>query len=289
MKEVRDILGKEKIKRRPKGFAPHREKLHDIIFEADTPAGKAFDVVLLIMIFFSIIVLMLESIPEYYRDYKEVFFNIELILTLFFTIEYFLRIYSVYKPRYYITSFFGIIDLLSILPFYLALFIPSMQTLMIVRSLRLFRIFRIFKLDAFIDQGNFILSALKDSARKIILFSFTMFILILIFGSVIYLVEHNVNENFDSIPRSIYWAVVTITTVGYGDISPVTSVGQFIASFVMLTGYVIIAVPTGIVTANVMRQDKINRNHTQTCPYCLEEGHQDNAKYCYNCGHFFDE
>ncbi|MEZ4912262.1 MAG: ion transporter [Saprospiraceae bacterium] len=289
MKEVKDILGKGRIKRRPEGFAPHREKLHDIIFEADTKAGKAFDVVLLVMIFFSIIVLMLESIPAYETEYKALFFKIELGLTVFFTIEYLLRIYSVYKPRYYIISFFGIIDFLSILPFYLALFIPSLQTLMIVRSLRLLRIFRIFKLDAFIDQGNFILSALKESAKKIVLFSFTMLILIMIFGSIMYLVEHNVNENFDSIPRSIYWAVVTITTVGYGDISPVTAVGQFIASLVMLTGYVIIAVPTGIITANVMRQDTSNDNLTKTCPFCLVEGHESNANYCYKCGHDFKE
>lgn len=289
MRDVNDILGKEKLKTKPQNFSSFRERLHEVIFEANDFAGKAFDVVLILMIFLSIVVLMLESVPAYYAVYKDVFFYLEFAITVFFTIEYALRIYSVYSPKYYITSFFGIIDLLSTLPFYLAFFFPSFQTLMIVRSLRLLRIFRVFKLDAFIDQGNFIMAALKESSKKIMLFSFAMFILITIFGSIMYLVEHDVNENFDSIPRSVYWAVVTITTVGYGDISPVTAFGQFLASVVMLTGYVIIAVPTGIVTANVVQKQSNKKNLTESCPFCLKEGHEKGAKYCNACGHALNE
>lgn len=289
MRDVNDILGKEKLKTKPQNFSSFRERLHEVIFEANDFAGKAFDVVLILMIFLSIVVLMLESVPAYYAVYKDAFFYLEFAITVFFTIEYALRIYSVYSPKYYITSFFGIIDLLSTLPFYLAFFFPSFQTLMIVRSLRLLRIFRVFKLDAFIDQGNFIMAALKESSKKIMLFSFAMFILITIFGSIMYLVEHDVNENFDSIPRSVYWAVVTITTVGYGDISPVTAFGQFLASVVMLTGYVIIAVPTGIVTANVVQKQSNKKNLTESCPFCLKEGHEKGAKYCNACGHALNE
>lgn len=289
MRDVNDILGKEKLKTKPQNFSSFRERLHEVIFEANDFAGKAFDVVLILMIFLSIVVLMMESVPAYYAVYKDAFFYLEFAITVFFTIEYALRIYSVYSPKYYITSFFGIIDLLSTLPFYLAFFFPSFQTLMIVRSLRLLRIFRVFKLDAFIDQGNFIMAALKESSKKIMLFSFAMFILITIFGSIMYLVEHDVNENFDSIPRSVYWAVVTITTVGYGDISPVTAFGQFLASVVMLTGYVIIAVPTGIVTANVVQKQSNKKNLTESCPFCLKEGHEKGAKYCNACGHALNE
>ncbi|MCB0660482.1 MAG: ion transporter, partial [Saprospiraceae bacterium] len=184
MRDVNDILGKEKLKTKPQNFSSFRERLHEVIFEANDFAGKAFDVVLILMIFLSIVVLMLESVPAYYAVYKDAFFYLEFAITVFFTIEYALRIYSVYSPKYYITSFFGIIDLLSTLPFYLAFFFPSFQTLMIVRSLRLLRIFRVFKLDAFIDQGNFIMAALKESSKKIMLFSFAMFILITIFGSI---------------------------------------------------------------------------------------------------------
>jgi voltage-gated potassium channel len=284
MSSIKDIFNNTEIKRKPEGFARHREKIHEIIFEAETSSGKIFDIVLLIMIFSSIIVLMLETVPKYYASYKQLFYILEWVYTIFFTIEYLLRIYSVYRPVYYIKSFFGVIDLLSILPSYLTIFIPGMHSLMIVRGLRLLRVFRIFKLDSFTEQGNIILSALIESRKKLIIFAVTIIIMVTIFGSVMYLVEHLVNPNFDSIPRCIYWAIVTITTVGYGDISPITSFGQFIASIIMLMGYIIIAVPTGIVTSSIMRENK-NSMNTITCPNCAKEGHDKDAKYCDRCGH----
>ncbi|MFZ1751296.1 MAG: ion transporter [Saprospiraceae bacterium] len=280
---TRDVFKKRELKRKPEGFSPFREKLHEIIFEAETPAGRWFDVILLIMIFVSIATLMLETVPKYYALYPHTFFILEWIFTIFFTIEYFLRIYSVYKPRYYIFSFFGIIDLLSILPSYLTILVPGVHSLMIVRGLRLLRVFRIFKLDRFIDQGNFIMDALIESRNKIIIFTTTIIILVCIFGSIMYLVEHDVNQNFDSIPRSIYWAIVTITTVGYGDISPVTPFGQLVAGIIMLMGYVIIAVPTGIVTSSLINKGIEVSNFA--CPNCSKDGHETSAAYCNRCGH----
>jgi len=280
---MKDIFRKNELKRKPEGFSRFREKLHEIIFEAETKAGKLFDILLLVMIFMSIIVLMLESVPAYYAVYSEFFLILEWVFTIFFTIEYLLRIYSVYSPRYYIFSFFGIIDLLSVLPSYLTILVPGMHSLMIVRGLRLLRVFRIFKLDSFIDQGNIILSALNDSKKKLIIFAITILILVTIFGSVMYLAEHQVNPGFDSIPRCIYWAIVTITTVGYGDISPITTFGQFLASIIMLMGYIIIAVPTGIVTSSIIRENK-NSFNTISCPNCAKEGHDKEAVYCDRCG-----
>ena len=279
MSSVKELFNNTEIKRKPEGFARHREKIHEIIFEAETTSGKLFDIVLLIMIFSSIIVLMLETVPQYYASNKQLFYILEWVYTIFFTIEYLLRIYSVYKPIYYIKSFFGIIDLLSILPSYLTILVPGMHSLMIVRGLRLLRVFRIFKLDSFTEQGNIILSALIESRKKLVIFAVTILIMVTIFGSVMYLVEHQVNPNFDSIPRCIYWAIVTITTVGYGDISPITPFGQFIASIIMLMGYIIIAVPTGIVTSSIIRENK-NSMNTITCPNCTKEGHDKDAKFC---------
>ncbi len=274
MSPIKDIFDNTEIKKKPEGFAPHRQKIHEIIFEAETTAGRLFDVMLLIMIFSSIIVLMLETVPRYYAAHKHIFYVLEWVYTIFFTIEYLLRIYCVYRPAYYIKSFFGVIDLLSILPSYLTIFIPGMHSLMIVRGLRLLRVFRIFKLDSFTEQGNIILSAIIESRKKLAIFAVTIIIMVTIFGSIMYLIERNVNPNFDSIPRCIYWAIVTITTVGYGDISPITSFGQFIASIIMLMGYIIIAVPTGIVTSSIMREDK-NSMNTITCHNCTKEGQGD--------------
>ena len=281
---MKDIFRKEDLKRKPKGFSSFRSRLHEIIFESETREGRLFDILLLVMIIMSIATLMLETVPHYYEKYKDIFFILEWTFTAFFTIEYFMRIYTVYSPRYYVTSFFGVVDLFSILPSYLTLLVPGMHSLMIIRALRLMRVFRIFKLDGFIDQGNLILNALLESRKKIMVFTIFILIMVCIFGSIMYLIERGVNENFDSIPRSMYWAIVTITTVGYGDISPSTSLGQFIATIIMLMGYVIIAVPTGIVTSSLMHQKNKDRN-TISCPNCAKEGHDMEAKYCDRCGY----
>lgn len=281
---MKDIFRKEDLKRKPEGFSKTRSRLHEIIFEAETKEGRAFDIVLLIMIVLSIATLMLETVPNYYAKYRDIFFILEWTFTTFFTIEYFLRVYTVYSPRYYVTSFFGVVDLFSILPSYLTLLVPGLHSLMIIRALRLMRVFRIFKLDSFIDQGNLILNALMESRKKIVVFTIFILIMVCIFGSIMYLIERDVNQNFDSIPRSMYWAIVTITTVGYGDISPSTPFGQFIATIIMLMGYVIIAVPTGIVTSSLMQQKKTNEN-TISCPNCGKEGHDKEAKYCDRCGY----
>ena len=282
---MKDLFDKKVLKTKPENFSPIREKLHEIIFEAETREGKLFDVVLLVMIFLSIIALMLESVPEYYASYQHTFLILEWIFTIFFTIEFLLRLYCVYSPKRYMLSFFGMVDLLSLLPSYLTYFVPGLHSLMIIRGLRLLRVFRIFKLEGFIDQGNIIVRALNQSRNKIIIFSSTILILVSIFGSLMYLIEHNVNSNFDSIPRSIYWSIVTITTVGYGDISPTTSLGQFVASIIMLLGYVIIAIPTGIVTSAIIMDNNKDDMNTITCPNCAKEGHDTKAIYCDRCGH----
>lgn len=282
---TKDLFGKQKLKRRPEGFSPFREKLHNIIFESDTPAGRWFDIILLFMILLSILVLMLETVPSYASQFGNEFRVLEWFLTIFFTIEYLLRIYSVYSPRYYIFSYFGWIDFLSILPSYLTIFYPGLHSLMIIRAMRLMRVFRIFKLDSFLDQGNLIINAILESRKKLIVFATSIIIMACIFGSVIYLVEHSSNEGFDSIPRSIYWVIVTITTVGYGDISPQTTGGQLIATLIMLMGYIIIAVPTGIVTTALFNNNKkTNKNINSSCPNCTRQDHRSDAKFCDECG-----
>lgn len=282
----KDYFRQDKIREKPQNFSPFRAKLHEIIFEAETREGRLFDVVLLIMIVLSIITVMWETVPYYYGRYLHIFIVIEWFFTFFFTIEYFLRIYSVYKPRYYIFSFFGIVDLLSILPSYVALFFPGLQSLMIIRGLRLLRVFRIFKLDSFIEQGNLLIYSLQESRKKLTVFAITILIIVSIFGSVMYLVEHPTNPQFESIPMSIYFCIVTITTVGYGDITPVTQVGKLLTTFLMFTGYIIIAVPTGIVTSNlVIQKSKMN---TIACHVCGKEGHAPQARYCDYCGHVLE-
>lgn len=266
---------------RPENFSAFRDKMHEIIFEAETPAGKLFDVVLLLMIFLSIIVLMLETVPSLQPNWGAVFYRLEWIITVFFTIEYFCRLYCVYKPRYYATSFFGIIDLASILPVYLGLFFPGTHSLLILRGLRLLRIFRIFKLNTFLNQGNIIIAALKESYPKMTVFLFFILVCASIFGSVLYLIEHEFNPQFESIPISIYWAIVTLTTVGYGDISPATGLGKFIASVIMILGYSILAVPTGIVTSAIIKANKTNTSIG--CKNCGKEGHDSDAVYCKYC------
>jgi voltage-gated potassium channel len=272
-------------------FSPLKEKLHKIIFEADTPAGKYFDIVLLVMIFLSVITVMLETVPKYHDLYLNLFMFLEWTFTIVFTIEYLLRLYCVYKPMKYATSFYGIVDLISILPTYLSMFLSGYHSLMIIRGLRLLRVFRIFKLTQFLSQGQVILTALRASRAKIAVFMFFVMVMVSIFGSLMYLIEGSTNQGFDSIPRSIYWAIVTLTTVGYGDISPLTPLGQFLSSIIMIAGYAVIAVPTGIVSAEVIKGNKKDRDMitTQACRYCSKEGHDKDADYCKYCGEALED
>lgn len=267
---------------KPANFSQHRERIHQIVFESDTPEGKLFDVVLLVMIFGSIVLLMLETVPSLQAKWGRIFDTLDWVVTIFFTIEYMMRLYCVYKPIKYATSFYGVIDIASILPAYLDIFFPGARSLMVVRSLRLMRLFRIFKLDMFLNQGNQLIIALRNSREKIFVFMFFVLLMVCIFGSIMYVVEHNANPDFSSIPTSIYWAIVTITTVGYGDISPVTGAGKFFASLIMIMGYAVIAVPTGIVTSSLVQLQK--QNSTQHCQHCGKEGHEADAVFCKYCG-----
>ena len=258
-----------------------KNKLYDIIFEADTPIGKAFDVLLLILIFLSIFAVSLESVTEINIKYGKILITLEWIITIFFTIEYILRILIVNKAKTYIFSFFGIIDFLSILPSYLSLFFIGTHGFVVIRALRLLRIFRVFKLSRYISEGNTLFKALKASRAKIAVFLYSVIMLVIIIGTIMYLVEGEEN-GFTSIPQSIYWAIVTLTTVGYGDIAPATTIGKFIASFVMIIGYGIIAVPTGIVSSEIAIASK--KTTTQVCPHCLKEGHDYDSTHCKYCG-----
>jgi len=260
----------------------HKAKLFEIIFEADTPLGKLFDVVLLWVILASISFVMLESIRDINAIYGDYLKIAEWIVTIFFTAEYFLRIYVLKKPLSYIFSFFGIVDLLSVLPTYLDLFFTGGSSLLVIRALRLVRVFRIFKLSRYTKEAGFILRALKESRHKLSVFLLTILTIVIILGTLMYLIEGEEN-GFSSIPESIYWAIVTLTTVGYGDIAPHTDLGKFISSFVMILGYSIIAVPTGIVAVAFNKADD-NTISTQVCPNCLFEGHDPDAIYCKKCG-----
>ena len=263
-----------------------REEVHEIIYEADTPAGKLFDVILLIVILISILLVMLESVESIETKYATFLNFSEWVITILFSIEYILRIITVKKPKAYIFSFFGIIDLLSTIPKYLSLFILGTHSLVALRALRLLRVFRILKLTRFIGESANFGIALKRSRAKIAVFLSFVIVLCIILGTVMYLVESNQESGFSSIPRSVYWAIVTLTTVGYGDIAPITALGQFIASLIMILGYGIIAVPTGIVTSEMTKtQEKLIPHNTQTCSNCNEAYHQDNAEFCHKCGH----
>ena len=273
-------------------FSPFRERLYEIIFEADTPSGKTFDLWLVVFIIGSVIVVMLDSVEPIRAEYHDLFVALEWVFTIFFTIEYIIRIYTVHRPSKYIFSFYGIVDLLSVLPTYISLIGVGAQSLMVIRALRILRIFRVLKLGHFLFESQVIMKALKESRQKIIVFLTFILILVLIFGSVMYLVEGalpNGNEEFDSIPRSVYWAIVTLTTVGYGDISPGSWLGQFIAAIIMIMGYSVIAVPTGIVSSEFVKtyrrkKDFTENVSTQVCAYCLKEGHSPDAMYCKYCG-----
>ena len=266
-----------------KKYKPFKEKVHIIIEGTDTPAGRFFDVVLLIAITLSVVVVMLDSVLILRLQYGQLFFYAEWLFTILFTIEYALRLYSAPNRKRYAFSFFGVIDLLALLPSYLSLFFVGTQYLLVVRILRILRIFRVFKLRSYMQQAGFLAAAFKTSQHKIIVFFLSLLWLVTIFGSVMYVVEGPEN-GYTSIPLSIYWAVVTLTTVGYGDISPKTPIGQAIASMVMIMGYSIIAVPTGIFTAELTHTMR-PQLHPISCPKCGKFGHASNAKFCDRCGH----
>ena len=262
---------------------PHwRSLLHEVIFEADTPAGKAFDVLLIWSIILSVATVVLESVSGIRSAYGNILYAIEWVFTVLFTVEYLLRLISVRRPASYAASFFGLVDLLAVIPTYISIFIPGSQSLLTIRMLRLLRIFRVFKLTSYLNEAKVITGALRASRRKISVFLMAVMIIVVIVGSFMYVIEGESNA-FTDIPTGIYWAIVTLTTVGYGDISPQTPVGKALASLLMIIGYGIIAVPTGIVTvelAQASRQAII----TQACPECGAEGHDPDATHCKYCG-----
>jgi len=259
-----------------------REILLEVIFEADTPAGKWFDIVLIFCIMLSVIAVMLDSVSSIRAKYGNFLYAVEWFFTILFTIEYILRLLCVGRPIRYAVSFFGVVDLLAILPTYMSLFVFGSRYLAVVRVLRVLRIFRVLKLGHHTKEATLLKKALFASRRKILVFLFVVLTLVVIIGSLIYVIEGE-EHGFTSIPRGVYWAVVTLTTVGYGDISPSTSAGQFLAAIVMILGYSIIAVPTGIVTAQVAQAYK-DKPSSQACPQCSAEGHDRDAKYCKFCG-----
>jgi len=278
---MRNYYGIDKVSER-------QRKLYEVIFESDTPQGRRFDVILLWIILFSIFVVLLESVSSIRLGYELIFKVIEWVLTILFLAEYLLRIYCVGKKLNYILSFFGIIDLLAILPAFIGIVFPDLSSLIVIRALRLMRVFRVLKLLSFMKEANALATALKMSRIKIFVFIFSVLSLVVIFGTLMYVIE-SPESGFTSIPQSIYWAIVTLTTVGYGDIAPVTPLGRILASVVMILGYAIIAVPTGIVTAQMthdleMKHQKEIEKRLFQCSNCGAEGHDKQAQYCFSCG-----
>ncbi|GGX10112.1 ion transporter [Undibacterium macrobrachii] len=262
-----------------------RLRLYTIIFEADTRAGRSFDIVLIIAILLSVLFVMLGSVATINAKYSAVFSWVEIGFTALFTLEYVARLACVKYPMRYALSFFGIVDLLAMLPSYLALFFPEVYVLVDVRVLRLLRIFRIFKLTAYLTEFTTLGLALRASARKILVFLSVVLMVVVIMGTVMYAVEGPAH-GYTSIPASIYWAITTMTTVGFGDITPKTDLGRFIASTMMLMGWGVLAVPTGIVTAEMTAQRRhfMSTPTTRTCQECLSEGHAADANFCQHCG-----
>ncbi|MCS7037417.1 MAG: ion transporter [Saprospiraceae bacterium] len=271
---------------RPAANERLRRRLHTIIFEADTPAGKAFDIGLIIAILVSLLVVMLESIKPLELRFGAWFRGVEWVLTGLFTVEYLLRLYCVRNPWRYARSFYGVVDLLSILPTYLSLLVEGTHLLLAVRVLRLLRLFRVFKLASLLREAHLLMRALRASRGKIMVFLVFVVLMVIVIGAIMYVIEGDTNPGFQNIPVSIYWAVVTLTTVGFGDITPQTYLGRFFSAIVMILGYAVIAVPTGVVTMEIMRHQPIN---TQSCPSCSAEGHDDDARYCKYCGSALEE
>ncbi len=260
-----------------------KHKLHEVIYEADTPAGKVFDIAILIVIAISVALVMMESVQSLLTKYAWEFYVAEWVITAIFSIEYILRIIAINKPKRYIFSFYGIVDLLSTLPSYIGFLFGGANLLFAIRALRLLRVFRILKVTRYIGESQKLVKALKNSKAKIFVFLFAVLIICVIAGTLMHLVEGSTG-GFDNIPISIYWCIVTLTTVGFGDIAPVTPIGRLIASLIMITGYGIIAVPTGIVSAEYTKATDKPITNTQVCPNCNESKHLDNAKHCHRCG-----
>ncbi|MEE3937393.1 ion transporter [Pseudomonas viridiflava] len=259
-----------------------RERLHIVIFEADTPAGRRFDKILLVLILLSLLVTIIDSIESIHRDYSQVLAWVEWGFTAIFAVEYILRLYCSPRPLKYAFSFYGLVDLLAIVPGVLAIYYSDAQYLLIVRIVRMLRIFRVLKLGTYLRQANYLLAALRGSKQKIIVFLVTVSTLVTVFGTLMYVIE-GPEHGFTSIPKGIYWAIVTLTTVGFGDIVPKTPLGQMLSSLVMITGYSIIAVPTGIFTAelaNAMRGEQLKHD----CPVCAKKFHEHGAAFCSRCG-----
>lgn len=265
-------------------LTPFQQRWHNIIFEADTLAGQWFDIALLIVILLSVIIVMLESVAGVQQQFDRLFTVLEWVFTILFTLEYLFRVWCSYRPKAYITSFYGLIDLLCVLPAYVEFIFGGTHFLLTIRILRLMRIFRIFKLVPFLNESKQLTLALEHSRRKIAVFLFFILLMTIVLGSLMYVIESGHNSGFTSIPVSVYWAVVTLTTVGYGDIAPITPLGQAFSALIMIMGYAIIAVPTGIVTVEMSRlKDKEDVDH-RICPHCMREGHDANADYCKYCG-----
>ncbi len=265
-----------------------RTWLFQQIFESDTRLAKCFDIALMGLILLSVIVVMLDSVATLHARYGTLFYGMEWAFTLIFTLELALRLYCLDHPLRYLKSFYGVIDLLSILPTWLSLLIPGAQSLLVVRILRVLRVFRVLRLMEFLGEGKILVQSLRRSFRKILMFLSTVLMLVIIFGSMIYLIEPP-EAGFTSIPRAIYWAIVTLTTVGYGDITPLTPLGQFLSSVVMIMGYAILAVPTGVFSAEMMRSIREQRYSDEACPGCGLEEHERGARYCKRCGAWLDE
>lgn len=253
------------------------------MFEADTKAGRLFDILLLIAIVVSILAVILESVRTINEEFKFTFRIIEWVVTLIFTVEYILRMVIVKKPWRYVFSFYGIVDFLAVLPSYVVFFIADAHGFIIFRALRLLRVFRILNLTLYMKESQSLRKALLASRRKIGIFLFVVLMIVVIVGTLMYLIENEHNSGFTSIPRGIYWAIVTLTTVGYGDITPQSTIGQLVAGFVMILGYAIIAVPTGIVTSEIAYHKGREDATMQVCPNCLAEGHDKDAKFCKYC------
>lgn len=259
-----------------------REQLHEVIFEADTIAGRTFDLVLILSISLSVLAVILDSVASVHDRWGDELYLAEWAFTILFTIEYILRILSVRKPSRYIFSFFGLVDLLAILPTYVSILVPGSQYLLVIRILRVLRIFRVLKLATYLAEAKLLSSALRNSRRKITVFLFTVVTMVVILGSLMYMIEGE-ESGFTSIPQAVYWAIVTLTTVGYGDISPATPTGKALSALIMILGYGIIAVPTGIVTVELSRAGS-GKVSTRACESCGGEGHDQDAAHCKHCG-----
>ena len=264
-----------------------RQNIKTIIFGTDTRAGKLFDEILIVAIILSIITVLLESVSDYNQQYGQILYLAEWVFTIIFTLEYFLRMYCIRRPLSYVLSFYGIIDLLSVIPTYLSFLIPGTQALSVIRILRVLRIFRILKLVQYMDEASHLAKALISSKRKIFIFLFSVMNVVVILGSIMYLIEGEV-AGYTSIPKSIYWAIVTLTTVGYGDIAPLTPMGQAISAIIMLIGYSIIAVPTGIVTTELVFS-KSNYENKVLCDVCEKDDLVGDSLFCRHCGSKIDK